>query len=70
MGRIAEEEREKLQVRLDKIKQIFCIYSRDFIPKSRKYECTNGAQTLVVWAFSNFVENLRTTISKKLIIIL
>ena len=30
---------------------------------SRKYECTNGAQTLVVWAFSNFVENLRTTIS-------
>ena len=44
--------------------------SRDFIPKSRKYECTNGAQTLVVWAFSNFVENLRTTISKKSIIIL
>ncbi len=29
-----------------------------------------GAQTLVVWAFSNFVENLRTTISKKSIIIL
>ena len=70
MGRIAEEEREKLQVRLDKIEQIFCIYSRDFIPKSRKYECTNGAQTLAVWAFSDFVENLRTTISKKLIIIL
>ena len=68
MGRIAEEEREKLQVRLDKIEQIFYIYSRDFIPKSRKYECTNGA--LVVWAFSNFVENLRTTISKKSIIIL
>ena len=44
--------------------------SGDFIPKSRKYECTNGAQTLVVWAFSNFVENLRTTISKKSIIIL
>ncbi|EEG95516.1 hypothetical protein ROSEINA2194_00595, partial [Roseburia inulinivorans DSM 16841] len=41
-----------------------------FIPKSRKYECTNGAQTLAVWAFSDFVENLRTTISKKLIIIL
>lgn len=70
MGRIAEEEREKLQVRLDKIEQIFYIYSRDFIPKSRKYECTNGAQTLVVWAFSNFVENLRATISKKSIIIL
>lgn len=70
VGRIAEEEREKLQVRLDKIEQIFCIYSRDFIPKSRKYECTNGAQTLVVWAFSNFVENLRITISKKSIIIL
>ena len=55
MGRIAEEEREKLHVRLDKIEQIFYINSGDFIPKSRKYKCTNGAQTLVVWAFSNFV---------------
>ena len=70
MGRIAEEEREKVQVRLDKIERIFYFDSGDFIPKSRKYECTNGAQALVVWAFSNFVENLRTTISKKLIIIL
>ena len=69
MGRIAEE-REKVQVRLDKIERIFYINSGDFIPKSRKYECTNGAQTLVVWAFSNFIENLRKTISKKLIIIL
>ena len=69
MGRIAEE-REKVQVRLDKIERIFYINSGDFIPKSIKYECTNGAQTLAVWAFSNFVENLRTTISKKLIIIL
>ena len=69
MGRIAEE-REKVQVRLDKIERIFYINSGDFIPKSRKYEWTNGAQTLAVWAFSDFVENLRTTISKKLIIIL
>ena len=69
MGRIAEE-REKVQVRLDKIERIFCINSGDFIPKSRKYKCTNGAQALVVWAFSNFAENLRTTISKKSIIIL
>ena len=69
MGRIAEE-REKVQVRLDKIERIFCINSGDFIPKSRKYECTNGAQTLVVWAFSYFVENLRTIISRKSIIIL
>ena len=68
MGRIAEEEREKVQVRLDKIEQIFCINSGDFIPKSRKYECTNGAQTLVVWAFSNFDRNLRTIIFKKSII--
>ena len=58
MGRIAEEEREKLQVRLDRIEQIFYINNGDFIPKSRKYECTNGAQTLVVWDFPNFVENL------------
>ena len=70
MGRIAEEEREKLQVRLDKNERTFYINRGDFISKIRKYECTNGAQTLVVWAFSNFVENLRTTISKKSIIIL
>mgnify|MGYP001665584430 CR=1 FL=1 len=69
MGRIAEE-REKVQVRLDKIERIFYINSGDFIPKSRKCVCTNEAQTRVVWAFSDFVENLRTTISKKLIIIL
>ena len=69
MGRIAEE-REKVQVRLDKIERIFYLNSGGFIPKSRKYECTNGAQTLAVWAFSDFVENLRTTISKKSIIIL
>ena len=31
-----------MQVRLDKIEQIFCINSGDFIPKSRNYECTNG----------------------------
>ena len=42
MGRIAEEEREKLHVRLDKIEQIFYINSGDFIPKSRKYKCENG----------------------------
>ena len=71
MGRIAEEEREKLYVRLDKKTNRYSIFnSGDFIPKSKKYKCTNGAQTLVVWAFSNFVENLRTTISKKSIIIL
>lgn len=71
MGRIAEEEREKLYVRLDKKTNRYSIFnSGDFIPKSIKYECTNGAQTLVVWAFPNFVENLRTTISKKSIIIL
>ena len=70
MGRIAEKEREKLHVRLDKIEQIFYINSGDFIPKSRKNECTNEAQPLVVWAFFNSVENLRTTISKKPIIIL
>ena len=68
MGRIVEEEREKLHVRLDKIEQIFYINRGDFILKSRKCECTNGAQTLVVWAFSNFDRNLRTIIFKKSII--
>lgn len=27
----------------------------DSIPKNRKYEYTNEAQTRVVWAFSNFI---------------
>ena len=65
MGRIAEEEREKLQVRLDKNEQIFYIINGDSIPKNRKCEYTNKAQTIAVWAFSNFVRNLRTTICKK-----
>ena len=40
----------------------------DSIPKNRKRECANEAQTLVVWAFFNFDRNLRTIIFKKLII--
>ena len=55
---------------LYKTEPIFYINNGDFILKSRNYECTNGAQTLAVCAFSNFVENLRTAISKKSIIIL
>ncbi len=55
---------------MTKPNKCFIFNSGDIIPKSRKYECTNGAQALVVWAFSNFVENLRTTISKMSIIIL
>ena len=38
------------------------------MPKYRKRECANEAQTLVVWAFSNFDRNLRTIIFKKSII--
>ena len=48
---LPKKKEKKLHVRLDKIEQIFYINSGDFIPKSRKYKCTNGAQTLVVWAF-------------------
>ena len=51
MGRIAEEEREKLHVRLDKIEQIFTFDGGDFIPKNREYECTNGAQPFGVGLF-------------------
>ena len=36
---------------LYKTEPIFYINNVDFILKSRNYECTNGAQTLVVWAF-------------------
>ena len=34
----------------------------DSILKNGKCECINEAQTLVVWAFSNFDRNLRTII--------
>lgn len=40
--------------------------SRDFIPKRRKYECTNGAQTHVVWAFSNVEEMQSERVFKRL----
>lgn len=40
----------------------------DSILKNGKCECINEAQTLVVWAFSNFDRNLRTIIFKKSII--
>ena len=46
MGRIAEEEREKVQVRLDKVEQIFYINSGDFIPKSRNYKVYPLSRTL------------------------
>ena len=36
---------------LYKTEPIFYINNGDFILKSRNYECTNGAQTLAVWAF-------------------
>ena len=32
--------------------------SRESIPRNRKCECTNEAQALVVWAFSNFDRKL------------
>ena len=55
MERIAEEEREKLHVRLDKIEQIFYINSGDFIPKSRKYKCTNVQMELKPLWFGLFL---------------
>ena len=67
---MAEDKKKEEIAVIDKTNKYSIFNCGDFIPKSRKYECTNGAQTLAVWAFSDFVENLRTTISKKLIIIL
>ena len=46
-------------------KEMILVDSEDSIPKNRKCEYTNKAQTRVVWAFSNFVRTLRTTICKK-----
>ena len=72
MGRIAEEEREKVEKKckydLTKTNKYSIFNSGDSIPKNRKCECTNEAQALVVWAFSNFDRNLRTIIFKKSII--
>ena len=71
MGRIAGKEKEEYTVRT-KTRQnrtnILCLTTEISIPKNRKCECTNEAQTLVVWAFSNFNRNLRTIIFKKSII--
>ena len=39
---------------MTKSNQYSTFSSGDFIPKNRKRECANEAQTLVVWAFSNF----------------
>ena len=55
----------QLRISLDKNEQIFYIINGDSIPKNRKCEYTNKAQTIAVWAFYNFVRNLRTTICKK-----
>ena len=52
MGRIAEEEREKLQVRLDKIEQIFYINSGDLYPKA---ENTNVQMELKPLRFGLFL---------------
>ena len=57
-----------LQVDLTKTNKYSVFNSGDSIPKNRKCECTNEAQALVVWAFSNFDRNLRTIIFKKPII--
>ncbi len=55
MGRIADEEREKLYVRLDKKnEQILYINSGDFIPKNRKCVCTNEAQNPCGLGFFQF----------------
>lgn len=56
-GYYQEEGKEAIEMKLG-----------DCIPKNRKRECVNEAQTLVVWAFSNFDRNLRTIIFKKSII--
>ena len=59
---LVESMWEELQVTLDKNEQIFYIINGDSIPKNKKCEYTNKAQTRVVWAFSSFVRILRTTI--------
>ena len=49
-------------------KEMILVDSEDSIPKNRKRECANEAQTLVVWAFPNLVRILRIIICKKSII--
>lgn len=42
---------------MTKSNQYSVFSSEDSIPKNRKRECANEAQTLVVWAFSNVIQN-------------
>lgn len=42
---------------MTKSNQYSVFSSGDFISKNRKRECANEAQTLVVWAFSNVIQN-------------
>ena len=42
---------------MTKSNQYSTFSSGDSIPKNRKRECANEAQTLVVWAFSNVIQN-------------
>ena len=42
---------------MTKSNQYSVFSSEDSIPKNRKRDCTNEAQTLVVWAFSNGIQN-------------
>ena len=42
---------------MTKSNQYSVFSSGDSIPKNRKRECANEAQTLVVWAFSNVIQN-------------
>ena len=42
---------------MTKSNQYSVFSSGDSISKNRKRECANEAQTLVVWAFSNVIQN-------------
>ena len=42
---------------MTKSNQYSVFSSGDSIPKNRKRECANESQTLVVWAFSNVIQN-------------
>ena len=58
-----------MQVRLDKIEQIFCINSGDFIPKSRNYECINGGAVALANIFCWAVALLYAKMGAKSVVI-
>lgn len=62
------EDKKKDEIAVIEINEEFMKQDQILLLLQEYRECANEAQTLVVWALSNFDRNLRTIIFKKSII--